>query len=297
MRTIENVTNNKVSIVGKIVTVDFGEGKTGKGAQYARATATIRVENTYEGHTEISEIPVRFFATKFTNAGAPNPGYQTIQSLKEIKTIQGVGEADADIISITRGELQENFYVSKNTQRLVDRFEIRGSFINKRAAQSCASFDVDMIILDMHDETNRDGETTGRLIIRGGLVQYGNRLDVLDFIVEDPDKISYISRAYEVNNTAHFKGRIRCTTKEILNTAPASSWGEELPEEHTSFVNELIITTGDDEPLDEERAYDITSIRKAYNERKARIEQAQLDAKNAPASTAPKAAKTSYEWE
>ena len=73
-----------------------------------------------------------------------------------------------------------------------------------------------------------------------------------------------------------------------------------MPETTTRTVRELIITKGSDEPYEEEFAYDKTDIKKAFNVRKALLEQLQIDAKK---GNAPKAAKEpektgkSYDWE
>jgi hypothetical protein len=152
--------------------------------------------------------------------------------------------------------------------------------------------------MDIHPEEDRDGEPTGRLIVKGGLVQYGGKLDVLEFIVEGPDKVEYVERNWNVHDTVNVRGRIRVTSIEEKPRA-ASSWGEDVPDETTRMVRELIITTGDDTPKEEDFAYDPTEIKKAFNVRKAEIEQLQLDAKNgtakAPAASSNTPAK--YSWE
>ena len=66
------------------------------------------------------------------------------------------------------------------------------------------------------------------------------------------------------------------------------------------MVRELIITTGDDQGKEEDFAYDPTEIKKAFNVRKAKIEQLQLDAKNSTskAASAPAAITPGkYSWE
>ena len=92
----------------------------------------------------------------------------------------------------------------------------------------------------------------------------------------------YISRNWEVNGTVTVKGRIRVLSQE--EEAQSSGWGEDVPETTTRFVRELIITTGDDTCKEEDFAYDPVEIKKAFNERKAAIEQLQINAR----ATAPK---------
>ena len=91
-------------------------------------------------------------------------------------------------------------------------------------------------------------------------------------------------------------GRIRVTSKEVKSSAESSSWGEDLPETSTQFVKELIITRGSDTAFDEDFSYDPVEIRKAFNERKVRIEQLQINATQ-PAKKAETAATSKYSWE
>jgi hypothetical protein len=152
--------------------------------------------------------------------------------------------------------------------------------------------------MDMSQETDREGDETGRLIIKGGLVQYGGRLDVLNFIVENPEAVDYIERNWNINDTVHIDGRIRVTAKEEKTSGTSGSWGEDIPETTTKISRELIITTGSDNPMEEEFSYDPSDIKKAFNVRKAGIEQMQLDAKNnAKKEPSNASASNKYSWE
>ena len=96
MLDLSTQAKNDVTIVGKIMEVSFRTGKTAQGKPYESANYTVRVTNHFNGHTEISEIPCSTFASKFTNTGKPNPVYNTIEALHEMKTIQTNGEGEAD---------------------------------------------------------------------------------------------------------------------------------------------------------------------------------------------------------
>lgn len=300
MKSINEQATNKVNIVGKLLDTTFATGKTKTGAPYERATATVRVTQMYGGSTvpEVSEIPISMFATEFTTKGAQNPAYKSIQDLKALKTAQNVGFDEADTVRFSGATLSENNFVSKSGQ-LINGWQVRASFAGKGSTTDVGSFILDLFIMDMHPEEDRDGDPTGRLIVKGALVQYGGNLDVLEFIVEGADKVEYIERNWNINDTVTVKGRIRVTSVE---TKPqmTSSWGEDVPEDTTRMVRELIITTGDDQGKEEDFAYDPTEIKKAFNVRKAKIEQLQLDAKNGTSKApATPAASTpgKYSWE
>lgn len=298
MKDIMNQANNKVTIVGKLLDASFATGKTSAGKAYERANLTVRVTQTYGGRTETSEVPVSAFATQYTNKGTINPAYENIQKLKEFKTVQNVGIDNADIIRMTSADLRENAFVSKSGQ-LVNGWQLNSSFFNPGKGDDTATFNIDIFIMDMKEEFDREGETTGRLVIKGAIVQYGGRLDVVEFIVEAPDCVDYISSNWNINDTVNVGGRVRYTVQEEKRAAAESSWGEEIPDTSTRTVRELIITRGSDEAFEEDMAYDATDIKKAFNERKARMEQMQLDAKtkgSKPAAPA-QAPKKDYSWE
>jgi hypothetical protein len=237
---------------------------------------------------------------QFTNANKPNPGYKQITELQNAKSAQDVGIENADVVRLTTANIRENNFVTKSGQ-LVNGWQINSSFVSTGGGTDVATFITDLFIMDKHPETDKEGDETGRLVIKGGIVQYNGKLDVLEFIVEAPDTVDYIDRNWEINDTVTARGRIRVTAKEEKPSAH-SSWGEDIPETTTRAIRELIITTGDDEGKEEDFAYDPTDIKKAFNVRKAEIEQLQIDAKNSSGAkkvTAPAAAPTGnkYSWE
>ena len=300
MKNILDQATNKVNIVGKLLDATFNTGTTKTGTPYERATLTIRVTQTYGGHEETSEIPVSMFASQYTSKGSINPAFTSIQEVKKMHTAKSVGIDAADTIRITNGNVRENYFVSKSGQ-LVQNWQLNASFASSASIADVASFVLDIYIMDMKDEVNKNDEPTGRLIIKGGLVQYNGKLDVLEFIVENPDAVDYISRNWQIDDTVTVVGRVRVTSIESKSSGADSSWGEDIPDVGTHMVRELIITKGDDEGKEEDFAYDPTDIRKAFNVRKAQIEQLQIDAKKGTApKTAqnPQSAKTSnFDWE
>jgi len=169
MKSIGIQAKNQMNLVGKLLNVDFGEGKLSDGREYKRATVTIRVTQPVDGKEETSEIPVGFFATPYTSTGKQNPAYKSLLDLQNLKTAQNVGIDAADQVRITSGVLSENNFVSRSGN-LITGWQIRGSFINAAKMADIASFVTEIFIIDMHDEEDRNGEPTGRLVVRGGVV-------------------------------------------------------------------------------------------------------------------------------
>ena len=300
MKDINVQAVNKLNLAGKLMDVSFGSGNLSDGRPYQRATVTIRVTQTYGGKEETSDVQVGMFATERTSTGKQNPAWKSLEDLKLMKTAQNVGVDNASHVRLTGATLQENNFISRSGQ-LINGWQIRGSFINEAKVSDIASFNTDIFIMSMEDEVNREGDTTGRLKIKGGIVQYGGKLDVVEFIVEAPDTVEYISRNWEVNGTVNARGRIRVLSQE--EEVQASGWGEDVPDTTTRFVRELIITAGDDVCKEEDFAYDPVQIKKAFNERKANIEQMQINARvtspkqGAGSANAVEASTKKYDWE
>ena len=300
MKSISIQATNKLNLAGTLMDVSFGDGKLSDGRPYQRATVTIRVTQTFGGKEETSDVQVGMFATEYTSTGKNNPAWKSLNDLKLMKTAQNVGIDHASHVRLTGASLQENNFVSR-TGQLINGWQIRGSFISEVKASDVASFVTDIYIMKKIDEVDNEGTPTGRLIIQGGIVQYNGRLDVVNFIVENPDNVEYVSRNWDENGTVTVKGRIRVLSQE--EEVQASGWGEDIPETTTRFVRELIITAGDDECKDEEFAYDPLEINKAFKERKANIEQMEENARKtspkqgaAVANSADTASKK-YDWE
>ena len=298
MRDINQIqSKNEVNITGKLISVTPRSGKTGAGVPYESVSMIVRVDQNIEGKQQVSEIPVSIFASQFTSSGKQNPLLDNVQRVKEMKTAQNVGIDAADTIRLTKANLQENSYIAKSGQ-FFDGWQIRGAFAGTGGenAKQIASFNVEIFIIDMHDEVNSEGDTTGRLIIKGGIVQYAGKLDVVEFIVEDPSKVDYLQRTLEIQNTVRVSGRIRVTSEEQETSTATSSWGEVIPDSTPRVVRELIITGGSEGPYDEEFSYNPSDIKKAFNERKAIIEQKQVEAKQGTNKPAAKPT-GKYDWE
>ena len=307
MRDLTIQSANQITVIGKLLECDIKEGMTKANKPYARADLTVRVTQTYGGKEETSEITLPFFSCKYTNAGKSNPAYEEIMKFKSLRTAASAGIDNADVIRVggkSGGSIEENFYMNRNTGKLSDIWRLSCSFTSRanEAMGEIASWSADIFILDIKEEFDSNEEPTGRVIVRGGIVQYGGRLDVLNFIIEDPNAADYFTRNYAVNDTINACGRIRMTSKEVQKaSSKESSWGEDLfTTTTTRHVNELILTGA--KPSyntdNEDMAYDPVEIKKGFNARKARMEQAQLDAPAAkkPAAT-PKADANPYAWE
>lgn len=306
-KSIDIEAQNAVEISGKLLSLETHDGQTeksGKKENYRSISAIVRANQTFGGKEEVSEVSFSFFSKALKSDGGPNTLYQMYgEYAGRFSPVQRVGADEASCVSLTGGRLRENMYVSKNNPEQVNTsWQIDGRFLNLEANSDAdyATFDVEIFILNMDREMDRNGEETGRLKIRGGVIGYNRRIDCFDFFVENKRAVDYIERNFNVNDTAHFVGRIRQTSK-VIETIDDSGWGEPIPHKSTHKAHELIITgpgSGCEAgPYDEEKAYNPEDIRILISDRNARREQlkneAKVRARKKPEAKAPFA----EEWE
>ena len=313
-KSIDIPALNSVVISGTLLGLESREG-TAKlsGKPYRSMNATIRVNQFYNGKEEVSEIPVSFIAMKFKKDGANNPVYETLGAYsRDYFTAQrdGIEKATKVLINGRKGNgaISENMYAdSRNPENVLSTWNINASFLSENRSSApvtgsseYATFDIEIFILNMDRELTAEGEETGRLKIRGGVVKYGRKIDCLDFFVEIPSAVDYIERNYNVNDTVRVKGRVRFTSEQEIQNVD-NGWGESIPTQTTRKRHELIISEGNNEPLPEENSYDPEDIRVLIADRNALKEQKKMEARAkataAKASPATEVSKAAYSWE
>lgn len=311
-KNIETPAVNVVSIRGTLMDYAMKDGVTKGNRAYRRVNTSVRVKQFYNGKEEISEIPVDMIANKVKKDGTSNRVYEGYaENSRNFEPATRVGADKATIVSCSgnrNARLKENIYVPKGTSEEVhSNWQVSSTFMNQAFGTSdsetdYATFDVELFIFNMDREINSIGEETGRLVIRGGIVQYGRKIDVLPFYVEDASAIDYIERNYEINDTARFVGRLRYTS-ETTTYVSENTWGESIPTTSSKKKRELIITGPgvgcENGPYEEEQAYDPAEIRVLMADRTARCEQAKIEARTQAKAktTAETTMQTTYSWE
>lgn len=304
-RNVEIPAENVVTVTGTLLDITFRDGVSAaaKGSKpYRSAEARIRVEQSYgpEGarKEEVSEIPVKFMAMKFKKDGTSNPIYEQIGEFVNLRTAKQVGLAAASRVRVggaKNANLRENlFAASRDPENVRSVWEINATYMDEcRASEdslsknaNCATFSVLATIGSIANEVNSEGEETGRLRMTAGIVQYGRKIDLFTFFVENPSAVDYISRNYQVNDTVHLMGRIRMTS-EVEEIVSQDSWGEDIPQTSTKKKTELIVTKGDDYALEGDMAYSIEELQPLFADRAARKEAAKIEARNRATRISP----------
>lgn len=282
------ISENQVKIEGILSEVGLETAtfnRKGQTTECIRGTIKIRVEQDINGTMTTMEIPVSAFASRYTNAGAENPAYNSLKDVMEnYKSIAACGNIDdADRVRITNGSLQENVFYAKNGD-LVNTSRISASFINKIAKNECkpeATFTATIVVGNKSDELDRDGTPTNRLNVNGVIIQYGERADLIKFIVAKPDAKNHIEQYWNDGDTVRVQGKVNFSSKTEYIEEEVG-FGEPIKTAKTTSVHELLIESGSAGCLEGDAAYDIKDIQSALAARKVRIEETKKPVVSAP---------------
>lgn len=284
---------NTVKIEGILSEIDL-QPKTfkrnGKDVEAIGGSITVKVTQKINDQEKELMIPVYMFAAKLTNAGKPNPAYESIKTVKDsFNSIASTGsEEAADRIRITRGQIRMNeWYAADGHLNSFPR--VNASFVTRIAKNECkpeATFIMQFAVGNAAEEIKND-EPTGRYKITALLPQYGGKVDVIPLYAEADGVINAISTYWGTGDTVRANGRLDfSSTTEV--TYEEVDFGEPVEKVRTINKSDLIITGGSQEPFEGEFAYAEDELNAALAERKARLEtQKEKDMSRAHAAPAP----------
>ena len=284
---------NTVKIEGILSEIDL-QPKTfkrnGKDVEAIGGSITVKVTQKINDQEKELMIPVYMFAAKLTNAGKPNPAYESIKTVKDsFNSIASTGsEEAADRIRITRGQIRMNeWYAADGHLNSFPR--VNASFVTRIAKNECkpeATFIMQFAVGNAAEEIKND-EPTGRYKITALLPQYGGKVDVIPLYAEADGVISAISTYWGTGDTVRANGRLDfSSTTEV--TYEEVDFGEPVEKVRTINKSDLIITGGSQEPFEGEFAYAKDELDTALAERKARLEaQKEKDMSRAHSAPAP----------
>ena len=249
----------------------------------------VLVKQTINGEDVSLEIPVYMFATKFTNAGNPNPAYESIQKvMTEFTSIaSGAGEAGADKVRITNANIRMNEYYNQQGQ-LVSFPRVNASFVAKATGdfRPEASWSLEFAVSSIDFVTDADGVEVEpkKLRIKAIVPQYGGKVDTMEFYATNPKVIDAIMTYWENQKTYSAKGRLNftSTTREIVEEM---DFGEPEVRLQTVSVSELIVTKGTQSPMEDDMEFKPAELAAALKEHKAYLETLKDKPKNKPHST------------
>lgn len=270
---------NKVRIEGILSEINLQYGsfvKDGRTVDNIGGNIKVLVNQTINGEDIALEIPVYMFATKLTNAGKPNPAYESIEKvMTEFTSIaSGAGEAGADKIRITNANIRMNEYYNPQGQ-FVSFPRINASFVAKATGEFRpeASWSLEFAISSMDFVTDADGVEVEpkKLRIKVIVPQYGGKVDTMELYATNPRVIDAITSYWENQKTYSAKGRLNftSTTREIIEEM---DFGDPEVRHQTVSVSELIVTKGTQSPMEDDMAFAPADLAAALKEHKAYLE-------------------------
>ncbi len=264
---------NQVDITGIVSEINIRDIDKGD-KKYIAGDVIVKVDDK----GEISNIPVSFISADTKKDGTPNKIYQSLQQLKTFNSIASAGEEAATKVQIRGAKINENLFMPQNGTDVVSTARISSNFFTKINATNFkpeSKFRAIIKILQITDEEKmEEGEPvpTGRLVIKGALVGYADKVDVIRYVVEDETAINFIKVNYKEGDTVQIGGKVRYTEEEFTQETEVG-FGEADTRTFTRRKREFVIKSGSAEPLDEENAFSDEDIKTALAERKERMEK------------------------
>ncbi|MFO1442946.1 hypothetical protein KDN24_06910 [Bacillus sp. Bva_UNVM-123] len=261
--------DNEVFVEGLLQEVRIEVNKTADKREFIGGEIDIEVKEG-EIHT------FRVFSMKHKKDGTENGIYKGLLTVKdEYVSTAKAGKENADKVRVAAGQLGINDYVGGDGM-IKSYPQLSTNFINRVQANDVfepkAEFEVEVFVQSIIEETDRDGEETGRVKLRGFVPQYSGQIAPLEFVAEGIGA-EYIRDTYETGNTAKIYGEI-INKVEITKIVEEVGFGKPKEKIKRNFTREYLITGGT-EPYDEEnvKTYNMEAIKKALTEREVYLEE------------------------
>lgn len=255
-----------VTVEGLVSEMNLEEKMDDKGVNVITGSVTIKT-------SDVNFVRLSVYSKEKKTDGTDNSVYSGIKTvMTEYKTIANDGEDAADYVRV-KGQLS----LYHNMQRGTDDVNYRASFFTRLSKKDDneprAEFDVEMFVNSIVPETGRDGEETGRLMIKGWVPSY-NSIDPLT-LVADEEIADAVDSLISPGQTVKFLGDLVNNRIETKVEIPVVI-GKPRIEKKVSYKNELLIT-GVEEPYEEDgpvAPYKAEVIKAAIQERNDNIESA-----------------------
>ena len=223
---------NKIEIAGKIIEI---EKRTGTKDGIDWISGTVKVET---GKDNI--IPIGFYSSALTKDKKPNKIYASLQTVCNSYQTVAAGE-EADTIVVDSAQLSENIFFP-TPETLIRGFQIQSSFFNRKAVAAGdehAKFTLTGTIVSVIDEIKND-LPTGRLILKLLVVQYGDKADIFDLVIDKPEAVNYVRNTCSEMDKIKVQGDIIITEEVEISEEP-TAFGEPIEQVKRKTTRELIV--------------------------------------------------------
>lgn len=279
LNIMKSESTNVCNISGILSQLDVEEKSTADGRDYVQAKAVIKVDQEVGGKMIENEIPVRFFSMKMKSDGsAVSKIYTAIANFPQTFTsLAALPDEDKNLASkvvINAAHIEENIWVDPNSGEARATWQIGSNFMNpaKGDFEEGARFELSGVILGRTREVDQNGEETGRLKVKFGIVRYKGRLDVVELIADSENAVNFIESNWEDGDTVNVNGAISFNQTQRV-WYEEQGFGEPIKRTKTISRKELIILGGSPSGLEEELSYDSNAIKAALDERQGRVQE------------------------
>lgn len=277
---------NLVEVIGVLSEVDIKEG-TKDGKDYLAGTIKVKSKIEINKQKVDVEIPFNVYANKLTKNNTTNPAWESIKAIRDdgVSIAACGNEEEATYVRVysSNGSIRENAFYNQAGQ-LVSTSRIGVSFFNvvqRNKYEDEARFETVIFLLKKIDEVDKEGNPTGRLIVKGAVPGYGGVVNVIDYVVTNIQAIEHINSFWNEGDTVKVYGKINFTTI-VTTTMEETGFGEPVSKKQTTSKRELVITSGSAGALDPEESFSQEDITVGLEERLKRINATKEKAAPAP---------------
>ncbi len=262
-------SENKLEIVGTLAEMDIHEGKDQNGKPTLEGFIVVKV-------AELNQVRLNIRVQAEKKDGSSNPAFENISKFRlDAHSIAEVGEENASRVQTNAGQL--NPYHS--TQSGNDVLGYRTSFVglykgSDEEFEPKAEASVELFVQGVVPEMDKQGEETGRALIKGILSTFNGVEPVTIIATEDGGVAdAVLGGEIEVGETYEFFADVVNNRVEKTKTIPVKL-GKPKIEKTVSYTNELIFTGCSDpyeEGISKAAPFDAGAIKTALQERADRI--------------------------
>ena len=269
-------SENKAVVEGILSEMKFekkvGDSKSQHpGVEYITGNLTLKTDEL--NFTRVGAFSWALAKDEKGNFAKENSIFKGLETvMNEYKTISEVGEDEATKVRITRGDF--NFYTTQDGREAVS---VKSNFFNRVTDNydPKSTFEIETYISSMVPEMDKEGEETGRLIVKGWTVAYDGVKPVTLIAPKEDNIASAVESTFEVGQTTRFYGQMINNRVEIVKEIPMAI-GPARKEVSYSYKNEFVINGASEayeEGVSEHTPYEKSAIDLAIQERNNRIDE------------------------
>lgn len=274
---------NNIIIKGILAEKNLEIKTTKTGKEYITGTIVVKT-----GENSLHKLKVNTY--KLKKDGTVNSMFTGLVTAMEThKSIATHGD-EADAVEV-KAKLDIEDYKGRDGQmvKYVSRVVNSCSRIDKATLEPEAKGTVHIIIDRALMEVNKEGEETGRAIVKGYCKQFTGAVFPVDFVIENPKGVERIMQS-DIEKSVVIQSSIRLDYSVIKTTRVTEyDFGEDQVETFEKTVNEIIITGL--KIAEEKLQISLEEFNKALTERQIMLDEKMNEVKETAPTTRTTAAK------